>query len=79
MADDSVQDAGDEFRRRLVRERLGRSIDPEVVGRDRGNFPGKVEAPDLNATGNEVPIEPIELETESPEDADPDDQAPPAT
>ena len=46
------------------------------LGVDRripGKFPAKIEAPDLNATGNEVPIEPLELVNGQLEDPDPDD------
>jgi hypothetical protein len=49
------------------------TIDPGLVDRITGDLPVKVEAPDLNAAGNEVPIEPIELVTGQPEDPDPED------
>lgn len=49
------------------------SVNPRLGRRIPGQFPAKIEAPDLNATGNDVPIEPLELVDGQLEDPDPDD------
>lgn len=49
------------------------SANPRLGRRIPGQFPVKIEGVDLNATGNEVPIESLELVNGQIEDPDPDD------